>query len=103
MILEFLPRSGFFLAFLANLIAKILAKNEKKIRDLGKKFMIIQDYSRSCQENQDAKHLEEITMQVPPPEKFLHWAVSQSLLPFVASSVRIDIVAAADWWEKAVK
>ena len=28
----------------------------KKIQDLGKKFKIIQDYPRSWQENQDAKH-----------------------------------------------
>ena len=36
--------------------SKILATNEKKIQDLGKKFKIIQDYPRSWQENQDAKH-----------------------------------------------
>ena len=30
----------------------------KKIQDLGKKFKIIQDYPRSWQENQDAKHWE---------------------------------------------
>ena len=51
--------------FLARLIAKILAINlkdprswqqMKKIQDLGKNFKIIQDYPRSWQENQDAKH-----------------------------------------------
>ena len=36
--------------------SKILAKNEKKIKDLVKKFKIIQDYPRSWQENQDAMH-----------------------------------------------
>ena len=38
--------------------SKILATNAK-IQDLDKKFKIIQDYSRSWQENQDAKHWEE--------------------------------------------
>ena len=37
--------------------SKILA-TMKKIQDLGKKFKIIQDYPRSWQENQDAKHWE---------------------------------------------
>ena len=65
MILDFLARSCFFLDLLARIIAKILARNLKnprfwqemrKIQDLGKKFKIIQDYPRSWQENQDAKH-----------------------------------------------
>ena len=51
--------------FLAGLIAKILARNlrdtrswqqMKKNQDLGKQFEITQDYPRSWQENQDAKH-----------------------------------------------
>ena len=39
--------------------SKILARNSrlsKIIRDLGKKFKVIQDYPRSWLENQDAKH-----------------------------------------------
>ena len=63
MILDFFARSWFFLDFLATLIAKILARlnakilaRNEEIQDLDKKFKIIQDYPRSWQENQYAKH-----------------------------------------------
>ena len=63
--LRFLGKILIFLGFLGKINcqdlgkksekSKILATNEK-IQDLGKKFKIIQDYPRSWQENQDAKH-----------------------------------------------
>ena len=66
MISGFLARSSFFFGFLGKINCQdlgkkskksmILATNEKKIQELGKKFKIIQDYTRSWQENQDAKH-----------------------------------------------
>ena len=39
-----------------NLINPRSWQQKNKIQDLGKKFKIIQDYPRSWQENQDAKH-----------------------------------------------
>ena len=61
-----LPWSWFFFDFLARIIPRsILARNPrnprswqkmKKLQDLGKKFKIIQDYQRSWQKNEDAKH-----------------------------------------------
>ena len=67
MILDFLQRSSFFLDFLARLIAKFFSRNEKtKILARNLRLSeIIEDYPRSWQENQDAKHWENAVCKQP--------------------------------------